>query len=101
MLGLRIPALSLATVVARTDGFIEAEVDQDIVALNVERGSCYGLNRVGSRIWKLLSRPTRIDDLCTILLAEYEVLPDVCGREVLALLEELRAEGMIITVDEK
>jgi hypothetical protein len=96
-----VPALSLATVVACAEGFVEAEVDEDMVALNVERGSCYGLNGVGSRIWKLLSRPTRIGDLCATLLAEYEVPPDVCERDVLALLEELRAEGMITTLDEQ
>jgi hypothetical protein len=99
VLGLR--PLSLDAVVTRTVGFVEAVVDEDIVALNVERGTCYGLDRAGSRIWKLLGTPIPIDDLCATLLAEYEVQPEVCKREVLALLEDLRAEGMITTLDEK
>lgn len=93
--------LSSTTVVARADGFVEAEVDGEIVVLSIERGTCYGLNRVGSRIWSLMSRPSPIHDLCATLLREYKVEPDVCEREVLDLLEELRAEGLIATVEEK
>ena len=92
--------LSSTTVVARTDGFIEAEVDGEVVALSLERGTCYGLNRVGSRIWNLLDRPSRIGDLCATLLTEFKVDPDVCERQVLDLLEELRTEGLIATVEE-
>ena len=93
--------LSTATVVTRGDGFIEAEVDGEMVALSIERGTCYALNRVGSRIWELLGGPLRIGDLCAKLLTEYKVAPDVCEREVMDLLEELRTEGLIATVEEK
>lgn len=57
--------LSPATIVARNSGFMEAEVDQEIVALDVEKGVYYGLNPVGSRIWRLLINPIRIADICT------------------------------------
>jgi hypothetical protein len=90
-----ITPLSPATIVVRNDGFIEAEVENEVVALNVEKGTCYGLNTVGSRIWKLLAMPIRISDICAKLLAEYRVESDTCERQVLDLLEELRAEGLI------
>jgi coenzyme PQQ synthesis protein D (PqqD) len=96
-----VPPLSLTTVVARGEGFIEAEINNEIVALSIEHGTCYGLNRVGSRIWSLLGSPSRIGDLTATLLAEYRVDPEVCEREVLDLLEELRTEGMITTLDEE
>lgn len=87
--------LSITDVVVRSEGFIEAEIDNEIVALSIEHGTCYGLNQVGSRIWKLLATPARISDLCATLISEYKVDPSVCEREVLDLLEELRAEGLI------
>ncbi len=90
-------ALSSECLVKRSDNFIDAEIDDEIVALNIAKGACYGLNRVGSRIWKLLGTPIRISDLCATLLTEYDVEPSVCERQVLDLLEELRAEGLIIT----
>jgi len=89
------------TVVACRDGLVEAEIDDEILALGIEQGACYGMNRVGSRIWKLLAKPIRICDLCATLLATYRVEPDACERQVLDLLEELRAEGLIATLEEK
>ena len=93
--------MSSTTVVARRDGFIEAEIDGEIVALSIEHGNCYGLNRIGSRIWSLLTKPVRIGDLCVTLLTEYRVDPKLCERQVLDLLEELRAEVLIATLEEK
>jgi len=93
--------LSSTNTVARRDGFIEAEIDGEVVALSIERGTCYALNSVGSRIWELLGGPLRVGDLCAKLLTEYKVAPDVCEREVLELLEELRTEGLIAAVEEK
>jgi hypothetical protein len=95
------PLQSSSTVLACKDGFIETAIDDEIVALSVERGSCYGLNRVASRIWSLLAKPIRISDLCTTLITIYKVDPDVCERQVLELLEELRAEGLIATFERK
>jgi hypothetical protein len=92
-----IAPLSSATTVVRNNGLIEAEVENEIVALHIEKGTCYGLNPVGSRIWKLIAVPIRISDICAKLLAEYKVESRTCEREVLDLLEELRAEGLITT----
>jgi hypothetical protein len=87
--------------VVRNDGLIEAEVENEIVALNIEKGTCYGLNTVGSRIWGLLAVPIRINDICAKLLAEYKVESGTCERQVLDLLEELRAEGLITVCKER
>lgn len=89
------------TVVACRDDVIQSEIDGEIIALSVEQGTCYGMNQVCSRIWTLLANPMRIDDLCAALLGAYRVDPDVCEREVLNLLEELRAEGLIAVHEEK
>jgi len=94
-----LPLQTSATVVARRDGFIETAIDDEIVALSIERGTCYGMNRVASRIWNLLAKPIRIDDLCAALVAAHKVDRDVCERQVLELLEELRAEGLIATLE--
>jgi hypothetical protein len=93
--------LSNATVVARSDALIDSQIDGEIVALSIERGTCYGLNHVGSRIWGLIASPARIADVCSTLLAEYKVDPDVCERQVLDLFEELRAEGLIETLEQR
>jgi hypothetical protein len=97
----QISSLTLSTVVVRRNDVIDAEIDQEIVALNIENGTCYGLNRVGSRIWSLLAAPIRIGDICATLLTEYKVEPSSCERQVVDLLEEMRAEGLIATHEEQ
>jgi hypothetical protein len=96
-----LPLQSSTVVVGCKDGLVEAEVDDEILALSVEQGTCYGMNRVGSRIWHLIAKPIRVRDLCAALLAQYRVDRDICEREVIDLLEELRAEGLLATLEEK
>jgi hypothetical protein len=87
--------LTTASVVAHNDNILHADVDQEVVALSVTSGTCYGLNAVGSRIWHLMATPVRVGDLCEALQKEFDVDHDTCEREVLDLLKEALAEGMI------
>lgn len=83
-------------VVARRDSeLLTTEVDGELIAMSIDKGTCYGLNRVGTRIWALIAEPRSIDELCGRLLAEFDVEEEVCRREVVDLLERLRAEGLI------
>ena len=93
--------LSPTSVIAQSDGLVQAAIDNEIVLLSIADGTCYGLNRVGSRIWNLLAAPARIGDLCATLLAEYRIDPGACERQVLDLLEELRTEGLVAASEEK
>lgn len=74
---------------------ISAEVDGEVVALDAARGVCFGLNLVGSRVWKLLERPTQAEAICTVLMAEFEVDADTCRSQVTDLLTSLHNEGLI------
>ena len=59
MLPLELPS---ATLVVRDASFMEAEVDDEIIALSIEKGTCYGLNSVGARIWRMLAEPAGGDE---------------------------------------
>jgi len=50
---------------------------------------------VGARIWSLIQQPTTIDELRDTLLEEYDVAPDRCQSDLLALLRELYAVGLV------
>ena len=92
------PILSSANIVSRNASVIEAEIDGEIVALNIDSGNCYGLNAVGSRVWNLMAAPMRISDICAQLVTEYQVQTETCEQQVMDLLEDLRAEGLITTL---
>ena len=89
--------LRLTTVIVRNNGLIDELIDKETVALNIQTGVCYGLNSVGSRIWRLVAKPITIAELCSILQNEYTVEVGDCQRQVLELLEELRTEGLVIS----
>lgn len=89
--------LAVSSVIARGDGFLTAEIDDEIVALSIDKGTCYNLNKTASRIWNAIVTPSRISDICSVLVAQYEIDRGTCERQVLDLLEELRAEGLIVT----
>jgi hypothetical protein len=88
-------ALTLDAVVVRSSGVVETEVDGEIIALDVETAVCYGLNRVGSHIWRLMERPVRIADLRDRLLAGFDVDAATCEHELLVLLAELDTQGLL------
>jgi len=93
--------LTLESVVGRGGGFVEAEADGEVVALNIDNGTCYGLNRVGSRVWSLIAEPARVGGVCETLIAEYKVDRATCEQQVLELLEDLHDEGMVVLREEQ
>lgn len=81
--------------IIRCDDLLEADVNGEIVALHIDKGQCYGMNNVASRIWQLLAQPTSAEEICATLAGEYEVDPETCRADVDALLADLKAEGLI------
>jgi len=81
-------------IVASTD-LLTTRVDGEVMAMSVERGACYGLDPIGSRIWELVETPITVADLVARLTQEYDVDAEVCRTDVRALLSSMEAEGMI------
>ena len=74
---------------------VSSDLDDEAVILHLKAGVYYGLDSVGARIWALIQEPKTVDQIKDTILREYEVEPDQCERDVLALLEELAAEDLI------
>ena len=88
-----------SAVYKRSDGAIFAEVGGDIVALHVQRGQCYGLEKVSAEVWKMLDAPISVDAMCAELIDQYDVEPEVCRSEVERLLDQLQSEGLVERLD--
>jgi hypothetical protein len=86
-----------STTISRNGTLLEAEVDGEIVALNVESGTCYGFNSTATRIWSLIEQPRTLGEICSTLVEQFAVAPEDCRRDVVALLRELQADGLIRT----
>jgi hypothetical protein len=79
----------------RSDKAIFSEVGDDIVALHVERGNCYGMEKVTAAVWELLDAPQTLDEIVGTLVERYDVGADQCRAEIAELLQTMSAEGLI------
>lgn len=88
----------MSQIYRRSAELLEAEVGDELVALEPEAGNCFGFNEVATWVWRRLAQPTRFDELRDELLAEYEVPPDQCGTELQALLDDMVAKRLVTVV---
>jgi hypothetical protein len=83
------------TVYKRATELMEAELGDELVALNPDAGQCFGFNNVASSVWRQLEQPKDFGQLRDALLDEYEVGPEQCTRELHELLEDLCAKRLV------
>lgn len=86
--------LTPSTVVVRTEP-MSADLGGEIVLMSVESGRYYGLDAIGSDIWMRLAAPLRVDALSAALEADYDAEAGIIARDVLVLLDDLLAHGLI------
>ena len=90
------PEINLNTLVSRADGFSTAAVNDELMMLNVERGSYFSLDPIATDIWNLLEKPARVSELIAKLQKIYSVTPEQCQADVIEFLEKLNSYGMIL-----
>ena len=88
-------SISDETVVRVNPKQMAAKVGEGTVILGMQDSVYYGLDEVGTRIWSLLQQPCTVRAVRDVLLEEYEVEPDVCMTQLVALLYELAGRGLI------
>ena len=87
--------LSIESIVSAVGGQLSADLDGETVILHLESGTYYGLSDVGARIWTLIQEPRPVSDVRDVLLEEYDVERDLCERDVLALLSDLKVHNLL------
>jgi len=87
--------LSLNSIIVATSEQVSCPLGEESCILNLKNSSYYGLDPVGACVWNLLREPRTVGDLRNALLDEYEVEAESCERNLLDLLENMRAEGLI------
>jgi hypothetical protein len=92
--------VSLDSVVAASKNQVSSDLGGEAAILDLEAGVYYGLDEVGARIWELIQEPRSAREVRDALLAEYDVEPERCERDVLALLQELADAGLVEVRDE-
>ena len=88
-------ALTESSVVEAVDHQTSAEVDGENVILDLEEGVYYGLNPVGTKVWKRIQEPMPVGEIVTRITAEYDVEYERCLQDVVALLRDLEEHDLI------
>ncbi len=68
----------------------------EAVLLNLESGTYYSLDEVGTRMWNLLAADGRPESVVAALLAEYDVAEDRLREDLEALVADLARAGLVL-----
>jgi len=87
--------VSLESSVAIGEDVVSRDLEGEAVILNLESGIYFGLDKVGTRIWSLLQEDGSLRRAFEAVQHEYDVAPEKLEGDLLRLVEELRAKGLL------
>lgn len=71
------------------------ELDGEAVLLNLDTEFYFGLDRIGTRMWSVLTAAPSIRDGFSDLLREYDVADEKLRQDVTDLVEKLLQHGLL------
>lgn len=77
------------------DNVLFQEVDGEAVLLSLDEGCYYGLDELGTRIWKLIGQELNEEQVAAAIVEEYDVDPEQARRDLDAFLGDLEQSGLI------
>lgn len=83
-----------STIVA-TKNQVSCDLAGEAAILDLQSGVYYGLDAVGARIWELIQEPKTVTEVRDALLQEFDVEPERCQSDLLALLEQMSQNKLI------
>lgn len=85
--------------IRRSEKQVVQEVSGECVILDLKAGFYYGLDEVGSRVWALIQEPITVEAICDLLTAEYEADRVRCEQDLIRLLQNMAALGLIQVIE--
>ena len=83
----------------RNSKTISGRLHDELVMMDLDQGKYFSLNPVATRIWDLLEQPVALEELCRLLMDEYEVNYDHCQADVGHHLDEMEKIGLLLRSD--
>jgi len=97
-INLKVP-VTLDQRVAIAHGVLDQNVGEGAVLLDVSHGLYFGLDDTGYQFWKALKVSTSVEEAFLSLRQEYDVGDDELKGDLLALVNELVANGLLAVVE--
>ena len=83
-----------SVVVVSKDRF-SCPLGDDTVILDLKAGLYFSLDSVGALVWQLVQKPKSVRELREAILETFDVEPQVCERDLLALLHDLAGRNLV------
>jgi len=87
--------ITASTRVIASEGAVGCDIQGEMVLLDLESGTYFGLNAVGADIWNYIHEQKSVEEIEDYLMGEYKVPLERCRAEVLSLLGRLLEKGLI------
>jgi hypothetical protein len=88
-------AITLETTVEIPDDVVFRNLEGEAVLLNLQSGTYFGLDPVGTAAWLLVAEDGRLRHVFEQMLREFEVAPEVLEEDLLDLVRRLATEGLV------
>jgi hypothetical protein len=83
------------TMISRSPAVLAADVQGEIVMMSIERGQYFGLDDIGSDIWKRIEPPCSFADLIDSLAVAYDADRTTITNDVRALLGRMAEQDVV------
>jgi hypothetical protein len=93
-------AISFSDRIRVPDQVLISNQQSESVMLNLQSERYFGLDEVGTRIFNLLTTSASIQAAYELLLAEYDVDSEVLRQDLIEVIEQLSAQGLVEISDE-
>lgn len=77
------------------DAVITRELDGETILLNLDTGIYFGLDKVGTDVWRAIRGAGTLGEALTQVQSEYDVDPAVLRADFLRLVGDLFAKGLL------
>jgi hypothetical protein len=77
------------------DAVITRELDGETILLNLDTGIYFGLDKVGTDVWRAILAAGTLEEALGRVQSEYDVDPAVLRTDFLRLVDELLAKGLL------
>lgn len=81
--------------ICRRPTVLATEVEGEVVIMDIEKGLYFGLDAIGTYIWKRLETPMSVSELAPVLRKRYAADMETIERDVLVLMSKLVEQGLV------
>ncbi len=87
--------LTITDRVTVPDGVIARELDGETVLLNLDTGIYFGLDAVGTDMWRAIQDTGSVEGALRTIEAQYDADPAVLRRDLLRLVNRMLTQGLL------